>query len=383
MPTQIGYHFWPDWALVSGLRVDYFSPTIYLTDIVIIALFIFSTPLVVKAVRKTSTWIVVSVSLFVFLNLAISLNIPVSLYKIVRLAEFVFISWWVLKNKEFVFKNSSTPLLFAVGYTFVVSALQFGFGQTSGGFFYFLGERSFNSSTPGIALVTLFGDKYLRAYATFPHPNALAGFSVVSFFFLYLAEKKKTRRILGLAVCTANIALSFSLSALIAFGAGVLILITHFSKLVAKEYKQIVLAVVFGSLLLIPLSQKLLTEEVNFPENISNRLWLSAVAGEAISKNPFFGVGLGNYISYIPHAKLSSNLWLLQPVHNIFELVIAETGFVGVTLFIVLLLSLKFKDDYRKILLLLPILITGVADHYWLTLPQTTFLFAIVVGILF
>jgi len=35
LPTQLGFHFWPDWAMVMGRRLDYLSPTLYLTDITI------------------------------------------------------------------------------------------------------------------------------------------------------------------------------------------------------------------------------------------------------------------------------------------------------------------------------------------------------------
>ena len=41
LPAQIGKHFWPKEAFVRGIRIDYLSPTLFLTDLVIIALIIF------------------------------------------------------------------------------------------------------------------------------------------------------------------------------------------------------------------------------------------------------------------------------------------------------------------------------------------------------
>ena len=38
IPTQLGYHFWPDFAFVNGIRVDYLAPTIYLTDLLILGI---------------------------------------------------------------------------------------------------------------------------------------------------------------------------------------------------------------------------------------------------------------------------------------------------------------------------------------------------------
>src|SRR6266516_3919214 len=40
LPTQCGKHFWPDYAIVLGLRIDYLSPTFYFTDFLIFLLFV-------------------------------------------------------------------------------------------------------------------------------------------------------------------------------------------------------------------------------------------------------------------------------------------------------------------------------------------------------
>src|SRR5438309_11425305 len=40
LPTQFGKHFWPSFSSVLGIRVDYLSPTVYVTDLIIIFLFI-------------------------------------------------------------------------------------------------------------------------------------------------------------------------------------------------------------------------------------------------------------------------------------------------------------------------------------------------------
>src|SRR5258708_7366824 len=38
LPTQLGKHFWPDFSIVSGIRIDYLSPTVYITDVFLILL---------------------------------------------------------------------------------------------------------------------------------------------------------------------------------------------------------------------------------------------------------------------------------------------------------------------------------------------------------
>src|SRR5680860_1754307 len=40
LPTQVGKHFWLQSSFVYGLRIDYLSPTLYLTDILILIILI-------------------------------------------------------------------------------------------------------------------------------------------------------------------------------------------------------------------------------------------------------------------------------------------------------------------------------------------------------
>ena len=36
LPVQLGRHFWPDFSFVLGLKIDYLSPTFYLTDLLVL-----------------------------------------------------------------------------------------------------------------------------------------------------------------------------------------------------------------------------------------------------------------------------------------------------------------------------------------------------------
>src|SRR5215469_9265549 len=38
LPTQLGKHSWPDFSYVSGIRIDYLSPIIYVTDVILVLL---------------------------------------------------------------------------------------------------------------------------------------------------------------------------------------------------------------------------------------------------------------------------------------------------------------------------------------------------------
>jgi O-antigen ligase len=114
-----------------------------------------------------------------------------------------------------------------------------------------------------------------------------------------------------------------------------------------------------------------------------------------IKSAPLLGIGLNNYLSRLPDFKLDPTVFrLFQPVHNIFLLTAAETGLMGLSLFLFLVIkSLKNSLDmpasrdsfgmrnWSLVISLLVILSTGCADHYWLTLQQTQLLLAIVLGL--
>ena len=40
IPSQLAIHLWPKWAYIYGIRIDYFSPTIFLTDILVFLILI-------------------------------------------------------------------------------------------------------------------------------------------------------------------------------------------------------------------------------------------------------------------------------------------------------------------------------------------------------
>src|SRR5579872_3631132 len=48
LPTQLGKHFWPDFTVVEGFRIDYLSPTLYFTDLT----FLLSVLILAFAVNK-------------------------------------------------------------------------------------------------------------------------------------------------------------------------------------------------------------------------------------------------------------------------------------------------------------------------------------------
>ena len=345
LPTQLTYHFWPNWAFVFGIRVDYLSPAIYLTDGLIVVLLLLWY-LRVKLFPKFVLILIV----FALVNSLFSIYPFVSLAKWVKVIEMSLFAFYVsnnkdlLKTKDFLKVAGLSLSLFSL-----IGILQFLKGSTLGGLLYFVGERSFNISTPGIALENIFGREFIRPYSTFPHPNSLAGYFGL-FLILFPGISKLSKILSGFAVL-----ISGSLSSYIGIAASILF----------RKFSRVLLVTVILLSLILPI-----LSISGGGEGVAERLVLAKEAGEIISNKFFFGSGLNTFVVQNP---------LLQPVHNIFLLVFSELGIFGL-----LGLSWLIFKGYKKFpAAFIFILLTGFFDHYWLTLQQNMLLLALVFGLVF
>lgn len=390
IPTQLSLHLWPEWAHVFGIRVDYLSPAIYLTDL-IIAVLLASWLLNKKPNLSKLTWFL-GLLILVSINLLISQRPQVSFLKWLKIFELFLLALYLVREKSFRFKNwLARPLMFSLIFFSLMAFFQFFYQRTLGGPFYFLGERDFSAATPGIALFSFLGRQLLRPYSTFPHPNALAGFMLVSLILLLGVEFKNRQDNLlrkaatGFAGLSVLISLSHS-AWLTAFIVAIFYLLTRQYSQLRKFVLLVPLILAASSILLLPLSRKLLVSTTGYSEEVEKRLVLTESTGQMIATHPLFGVGLGNFVVRLPEFSVRPAVsWWLQPIHNIFLLVFAETGLLGLLIFLSLLFktqSLRLRQ-WRLTIPLLTILLTGMVDHYWLTLQQNQLLFSLLLGLSF
>lgn len=333
IPSQLAFHLWPSWTSILGTKVDYLSPVLYLSDVLILML---GRNIKIKFTDHLLLFILFSIT-----NILFSVNPPLSAFKFARLfIYYVFFSY--LKKNSHLF-ISLFKKLFPLVVTFYSSLgiAQFVLQRHLGGLFYFLGERPLTFYLANIAKIHLpFLGLSIRTYSTFPHPNAFAGFLLVSLMFLGIFKTKP--RFFYLPVVA--LITTFSRSAFVAL---------IFSGLLK-----------FWSLLLLPLFI------IGSPESFAGRLILIKNSVFVILKHPLLGIGLGTY-------PFLSNL-NFQPVHNIFLLLVSELGILFF-IFILCLLIKFLKSDVtsRYIPILLPVIITGSLDHYWITSHQNFILLII------
>lgn len=363
LPTQLGRHFWPQFSYVYSLQIDYLSPVIYFWDLLVIfllAVFILQG----KKINK------LALNLFLLFILTSSLSLMPSgfvrqeQYLIAGLFGVYIASIDIKKYFSIFFISTSTAIIFES----FLSIGQFLSGHTLG--FWILGERTFSISTPAIAKFDFQGLQFLRSYGTFPHPNVLAGFMVISVLLLF-SIKQKINYIYWLAA--AVILLTASRVAMIA---GFFVCVLFFP----RKY---LIWLLFLALIISPFLYERFSSLFNFDSlAFFRREDLAGIALNLFSKSPLTGIGLNNFIPAGADQLLVGPSRFLQPVHNIFLLQLSETGILGL-IGLIVLIGIPFVRNKSMRVVWLVIIFLGMFDHYFLTLPQGYRLLFLVWGLSF
>ena len=374
LPTQLGKHFFLHFSYLSGIRVDYLAPTVYLLDVIIFLLAIVNLKIVLKFFNNK---MVLSGLFLLLINIIFSQLPEISFYWFIKIIEFLII-FSLSKKIIMTIKEKSILIILLLSGLFelFLSIIQFVSKHSVQGIFYYFGERLLTLSTPGVAKATMQGVEFLRPYGTFSHPNSLAGFFLLLYFFVLTAKKFNRHLVLKylfLLTSSLLIFISFSKIAIISY----LILNTaHFilnKKINCRFCKITRLSVIF-------LISLIFLQATTDPLTISKRIELVKNSINIILHHPIQGVGLGSYL--VEQAKFSSKFYLFfnQPVHNIFLLFFSELGLIiGGIIIAFSLFSIRKLIKWSPYLIL-AIGMTGFFDHYWLTLEQNFLLIGFVTG---
>lgn len=381
LPTQFGKHFFPSFSYLNGVRVDYLSPTLYLTDIIVFFLFIFNFKSVVNFFKNKT--VLISLGLLL-VNAILAKNQPVAFYRLIKIVEFLIV--FSLGQQLFKIVKEKTLLIILLlngSFQLILTILQLVFRHSIQGVFYFFGERLFSLSTPGIAKATVKGIEFLRPYGTFSHPNSMAGFFLLLYFFILTNKKFNKYLVLRYSVAfilSCLIFLSFSKVAIITYL--LLNIIYFYSSLIIKPIKTICKPCIISKALILSVISFIFLQVTTDVLTIEKRIELVKNSLNILLNNLLFGVGIGNYL--IAQAKFSSKylLFFNQPVHNIFLLFLSEAGLIISAIFLLQCFkTLKSTKIRRKhAFIILTVIITGLFDHYWLTLEQNLLLLALIYG---
>ena len=391
IPIQFGKHFWPSFSFVHGIRIDYLSPTLHVTDLIVVALILLSINGLYREAFKffTSKLFILTV-IVILVGCTFAVEKTAALFGLIKFLEFSYVAFFVSKVFSVKDRDVSVYLLTLGGVvTTIILSFQFILQSSLGGVFYYLGERTFSVATPGIATFHFLGQLVLRPYATFPHPNVTSFFLLLPITLLLFAHFRRDSIIyyfkaIALIVLSFGVCLTFSRIALLFLA---LIFMGRF--LPAGLFRRIIWVAVIVVFFLIVITRL----ETGILQDIGYRIQLIETSFQIFLRNPIIGVGLQNFFYHEVDFQNRITPVLFQPVHNIYLYWMAMTGIAGgvvLGLFLLklykrlrMLVATKSRFARASVLLALFILFAGLFDHYFLTLQQGQLVTAIVLGLVF
>lgn len=392
IPSNLAIHFDLPSAYINGRLSDYLLPKLYLSDISLVSLLIIN--MFNKQIKHGKS---IKLNKFTYLFIAyllvrslLSTNPLSSSWYVFKLIELLLFGIYLVKNHT---PQSLSPLLFkGLGLSFLLqstlSIYQY-INQKSLFGYYFLGEP--NLEAIGISKTTLHTALEVMPYGTTPHPNVLAGFTIVSFIFLTQSIQinlnqnlKKAAKVSITGLSLAIIYLTQSLSTLsgIIFVNFIKIIKNIASNKASSLLIQIICYVtLLASLLIYPIFHhyQILADNPSF----SQRYEINRVANQIIIKSPLPGVGPNLFTQHYPNSPLpGQQSYLLQPPHHLVYLLLSEVGLVG-CLLVTINIYLWYQRAKRSgapnsaYLPLASLFIILLFDHYPLTLQTGQLLLAL------
>lgn len=382
LPINLGKHFILKSSYVGGILMGYLVPTLYVQDILII-LILFFWIFFEGGIRKCFEKKVVSKPFFIFLtyylfsillSVYFSTSLASSLSAFFKIFLYSCLCIYILVENSFseLFNKITKIMYLDVCFLGLLGIFQYIFQRSVFNSYLVLGEQPYSVSTPGIATENILGSLRVPSYGLFLHPNVFGGF--LSIVLIWLVYKAKCNKLFFIPVFLGALSLifTFSYTSWLAFIFGVALLYTK------KKFKRLIVIFAFVLCtvsLFIPLIN-------SHAPSLFRRSAFLLGSYKIIKDKPLFGVGLNSstYVleRYLPY---TSDIRFVQPVHNIFILVLSESGVFALLSFLLLLfISLKKSVNSVVFVSLLQVLVLGSFDHYLITIHQTNLLMWIILG---
>ena len=435
-------------SFITGLYSDFTSFSLYLSDVFLIIAFFFTLCYNYNNFIKLIVNCKLLVVLLIWLILAIFLFNPhisaLNIWSFFKFIELMIVAYGttriVFSNKSLVFSNLFIYTFTVLGtIQSIIGLLQF-LKQAPIGL-SILGEQQIYPYLSGIAKIVSDETTYIRAYGTFPHPNVLSVFLVVSIFFIiYLLLNQQKRNFpnklisnryslitnfglnLALFINILGFTLTFSRGAFLSLGLGLLIWFGFivFSPSFLKHVlslpngrglggviliQTLVIIIVSMGLSFFIFKPFLLTRATISDQASVERKIYNQTAINIIKDKPIIGIGAGESLLHMEqYAPIQLKPYQIQPIHNYFLLSASEIGIIGALMLIWIFLSHlsglyktiipnskfiiqdKAPEDYLFKLTLISIPITCISlmffDHYFYTIQSTQMLLWVILGLI-
>jgi hypothetical protein len=159
----------------------------------------------IQAIKSPYIYLPLILSLTSFLSIIWAENQTISIYRSIKLLEFILLYFYIIYTVSRISLSDVTNsvkhlkscetflchtfwLIFGMGFILAILGLfQFAIQHSIG--LFLIKESHISRALPGVAKISLFGKTYLRSYSLFPHPNVFGGFLVMSIFSGLLIKK--------------------------------------------------------------------------------------------------------------------------------------------------------------------------------------------------
>ena len=373
---------------ISGQFNEYSGIYLYLGDIFLILTIIFW---IISILRNKS-------SLLSSYKSTISKNKLLFIIPLL-LAIWSFISTGWVDNKNIALFRSIKLLEFYLLYAYVVFVVPcgtilkrilqitifFGLFQSIIGIWQFIVQKSvglfwlkeslISPEILGVAKIILGGEKFIRSYGLFPHPNILGGFLLFSIIVTFVYHKCSTiegmfhvehhtgqawnnNKFFKLFIAIQFIALllTFSKSAILGVIIALLyIFVPHGTKILNSikqmfhpstnvphgtcygagvEHFRRKILILIGIVLVLAY---IIKPDINslFFKSLDERSLYTNVSYGTILSNLLLGLGSGQFVPNMQNYTVHNlESWQYQPVHNVLLLIWSELGIIGISLFL-------------------------------------------------
>ena len=392
--------------------VEWTAIYVYATDLLLLVLFGFwifrkGLPFTVSSLRKADYFLLafVVVACFSIFN---ALNVQVAWFQWFKLIELVALYFYI-KNyalKRFDMTAGFIAIVLCAAFQSVIAIAQF-MMQSSVGLKY-LGESTLNPAMSGIAAFYVHGIKVMRAYGTTPHSNVLAVYLFIAlgaFYSLAIYHKRQWWWYALHAVTLWAFFLTFSRTIIALWVLNFIIraCIIRWYPRFRKEFwdnaqmrmrslKIVWLTVAVAVAFLICYWPYIISRSALSDTDQAVQMRVFYNHESLASGHNWFGLGIGNFVPWLMSQGLHISSDLYQPVHNIYLLIYAEVGIIGLGLFLTFL-ALLLYDFWRRLgfkklyqcsfgLIIGSVLVMGLFDHYLWTIQSGRLLFFLVLGLL-
>jgi hypothetical protein len=223
--------------------------------------------------------------------------------------------------------------------------------------------------TPGVSVIFTEGERFLRAYGTFDHPNIYAAYIVIGIFMvlgvLFTHHSTRLERIYAqsaLALMSMGLFVGFSRSAYLSLFVGGVVLVgylwTNKNTSLRNTFAQSIgigfLVTLVMCFVYAPhIQARYMSTDVLESSSVTERIDLYTNAQQLVEKHWHQGIGIGNYTVAVAQENPELTGYTNQPVHNVYMLMIVELGIAGIFVFMLLLYEsikqlLHFKIEYTQ-----------------------------------